>query len=498
MSEPKLTINELIAALQTKADISDEKAKDFINRYFSIIAEELKNNGSINVYKFGTFKKSFRKQRTGRNPRTGEEIEVPAKYNVTFSPNPTIAEKINKPYAKLKAVVIKENEAKKKVVAEKKIEPIAKEEESVAKESVVEETADNDVSMQELALLTGQKVMDTENPVLDLDDVFGAEVEAEIKEIQEQAIDISQELSAENDGFENVTQENATQENTMQENATQENGQTESETQNVASPAKSDDSSQVVRVIVSAEQPQTPMQAADSTVTTIRQPGVREQVIERQVIKEQIIEQRVTKQYDAEEHNKMANTNTDEQVDVSAIARCWFVAGIAVVCTIIIIGLLIYVLIGSHRDKVAERNAAITRIEKQIADVAEMRALKPNKYAEMASSEYSDMRLWPYIYGANRLRYSDPDYEIKIRETLMPPRPDRTLDRTTIEQSAIDAYRMYLNEYSDRPNSARGKEKRLRAVRVLADTEQILPGFISRYELSFDLEDIQLARRYLN
>lgn len=483
MSEPKLTINELIAALQTKADISDEKAKDFINRYFSIIAEELKNNGSINVYKFGTFKKSFRKQRTGRNPRTGEEIEVPAKYNVTFSPNPTIAEKINKPYAKLKAVVIKENEAKKKVVAEKKIEPIAK-----AEESVVEEIEDNDVSMQELALLTGQKVMDTENPVLDLDDVFGAEVEAEIKEIQEQAIDISQELSAENDGFENVTQENATQEN----------GQTESETQNVASPAKSDDSSQVVRVIVSAEQPQTPMQAADSTVTTIRQPGVREQVIERQVIKEQIIEQRVTKQYDAEEHNKMANTNTDEQVDVSAIARCWFVAGIAVVCTIIIIGLLIYVLIGSHRDKVAERNAAITRIEKQIADVAEMRALKPNKYAEMASSEYSDMRLWPYIYGANRLRYSDPDYEIKIRETLMPPRPDRTLDRTTIEQSAIDAYRMYINEYSDRPNSARGKEKRLRAVRVLADTEQILPGFISRYELSFDLEDIQLARRYLN
>lgn len=428
MSEPRLTMVDLIKAIQKKSDVSNEKAKDFINSYFSIIAEELKEKNTSSIYKFGTFKKQWKKQRTGRNPRTGESIEVPGRYNISFSPVPAIAEKINKPYAKLKSVIIKKTETQKKE-AEDKLE-------------------DSSITAQEFEMLTSTQVHDQQLDTEDFDDIFGLQVEAEIKEIAAQEVEKAQTSEKEilPDVYETT---NETEQKVEQE--------------------------------------------------TLRQPQVREQIIERQVIKEQIIEQRVTKKIDMEEQSKMQNTDSgiDYRAEERIIARCWFVAGIAVVCTIIIVAILVYVVIGDRRTKIAEQNVAIAKLEQQIADAREIHNIKANAYAEIAAMEYGEPRLWPYIYSANRLRHSEPDYDIKLREAVIPPMPDRTLDRTSIEQSAIDAYRMYKNEYSDRPSSARGKDKRLRAVKVIADTEQLLRGFISRYELSLDIDDIQLARRYL-
>lgn len=496
MSEPKLTINELIIALQKKADISDEKAKDFINRYFSIIATELKTNDSVTVSKFGTFKKKWKKQRTGRNPKTGENIEVAARYQISFTPVSAIAEKINKPYAKLKAVVLKEPVEKKiveqKTVAKKNFDEAVFAEEDFGKAAFADETSADETSADEN--ITPITFDDTDDSLVDFDDDFDLCIADEIAKNQKTEDDVeaakkaAKAAEAAKKHSEIVFEEAA--ETKRAEAAF------EDKTEIAPSPAaKAEDSSQVVRVIVSTEQPQ-----VTYTTTTTQKPGVHEQVIERQVIKEQIIEQRVARQVNAEEENKMHNTRSD--IDYRAnerlIARCWFVAGIAVVCTIIILVIFASVLIGSRRENIStRRNTETTKLEQQAVDAAEMRTLKPNAYAELAALEYAEPRLWPYIYGANRLRFSAPDYEIKRREATVPPMPDRTLDRTSIEQSAIDAYRMYINEYSDRPNSAHGREKRLRAVRVLADTEQIMTGFISRYELSFDAEDIQLARRYL-
>ena len=70
-----------------KADLIDEVAKvtgtrkeaqAAVDSVLDTIAQALKNNVQVSVVGFGTFKVSKRKERTGRNPKTGEKIFIKA------------------------------------------------------------------------------------------------------------------------------------------------------------------------------------------------------------------------------------------------------------------------------------------------------------------------------------------------------------------------------------------------------------------------------------
>ena len=58
-----------------------------VDSTFEVIAKELKKQGKVTCSKFGTFKVSKRKAREGRNPRTGEPIQIKAGKSVRFKPS---------------------------------------------------------------------------------------------------------------------------------------------------------------------------------------------------------------------------------------------------------------------------------------------------------------------------------------------------------------------------------------------------------------------------
>lgn len=70
--------SELIASIATGADISKADAERALNATISTITSELANGGDIALVGFGTFKVSERAARTGRNPQTGETIQIAA------------------------------------------------------------------------------------------------------------------------------------------------------------------------------------------------------------------------------------------------------------------------------------------------------------------------------------------------------------------------------------------------------------------------------------
>ena len=70
--------SELIASIATGADISKADAERALNATISTITSELANGGDIALVGFGTFKVSDRAARTGRNPQTGETIQIAA------------------------------------------------------------------------------------------------------------------------------------------------------------------------------------------------------------------------------------------------------------------------------------------------------------------------------------------------------------------------------------------------------------------------------------
>lgn len=83
--------SEMADKLAGKADISKAKAAEIIDHIFStkdgegIIAVELDAGRKVNITGFGSYSTKSRAARTGRNPATGETIQIPAKKYAHFS-----------------------------------------------------------------------------------------------------------------------------------------------------------------------------------------------------------------------------------------------------------------------------------------------------------------------------------------------------------------------------------------------------------------------------
>jgi nucleoid DNA-binding protein len=66
-------INQVAAVVGTQ-----KQAKEAVDCVFKSIADALADNDGVQISGFGSFKVSERKARTGRNPQTGEAIQIPA------------------------------------------------------------------------------------------------------------------------------------------------------------------------------------------------------------------------------------------------------------------------------------------------------------------------------------------------------------------------------------------------------------------------------------
>ncbi|MCI6245739.1 MAG: HU family DNA-binding protein [Eubacterium sp.] len=70
--------SELIAAVAAKADLSKKDAEAAVKAVIDSVSEALADGDKVALVGFGTFEVKTRAARTGKNPRTGEAIEIPA------------------------------------------------------------------------------------------------------------------------------------------------------------------------------------------------------------------------------------------------------------------------------------------------------------------------------------------------------------------------------------------------------------------------------------
>lgn len=95
-----MTKDEFADKLASKTDLPKSKAKDVIDAIFStdarqgIIAVELDAGRDFTITGFGTFATRRRKARKGRNPQTGEEIQIPAMTVPTFRAGKGLKERV--------------------------------------------------------------------------------------------------------------------------------------------------------------------------------------------------------------------------------------------------------------------------------------------------------------------------------------------------------------------------------------------------------------------
>ncbi|ADU30124.1 HU family DNA-binding protein [Evansella cellulosilytica] len=85
---------ELINAVAEKSDLSKKDATSAVDAVFDVITGSLQNGEKVQLIGFGNFEVRERAARKGRNPQTGEEIEIPASNVPAFKPGKALKDAV--------------------------------------------------------------------------------------------------------------------------------------------------------------------------------------------------------------------------------------------------------------------------------------------------------------------------------------------------------------------------------------------------------------------
>jgi DNA-binding protein HU-beta len=90
-----MTKADLIDSIASKLDMPKGQAERAVNTVFDDIVGALRGGDKVNISGFGTFAVSARKARTGRNPKTGESIQIAASKSAKFKAGKSLKDQLN-------------------------------------------------------------------------------------------------------------------------------------------------------------------------------------------------------------------------------------------------------------------------------------------------------------------------------------------------------------------------------------------------------------------
>ncbi|QDH12964.1 HU family DNA-binding protein [Formicincola oecophyllae] len=94
--EKPLNKQELIAAVAAETDLPKSKMTVVVEELLKTIEQALAKGQEVRLVGFGSFVTAHRKAAKGRNPRTGEEIDIPASTSVRFKPGKVLKDAVSK------------------------------------------------------------------------------------------------------------------------------------------------------------------------------------------------------------------------------------------------------------------------------------------------------------------------------------------------------------------------------------------------------------------
>ena len=95
VKEVLMNKQDLVSKVADSADISKQKAASAVDAVIDAIKGSLKTGEDVRLVGFGTFSVSNRAATTGRNPRTGEPIQIPASKQPKFKAGKELKEAVN-------------------------------------------------------------------------------------------------------------------------------------------------------------------------------------------------------------------------------------------------------------------------------------------------------------------------------------------------------------------------------------------------------------------
>ena len=87
--------SDLVNEVSVITGLTKTKSSETIDAIVSVIEKSLSKGEKVNLVGFGSWETSKRSERVARNPKTGEEVKVPAKTVARFKPGSNLIKQIN-------------------------------------------------------------------------------------------------------------------------------------------------------------------------------------------------------------------------------------------------------------------------------------------------------------------------------------------------------------------------------------------------------------------
>jgi len=240
----KITLQDLVNLLCEKQGINPKDAELFVRSMFELIEEALAKDKYVKIKGLGTFKLTEVESRESVHINTGERIEIQGHTKISFTPDTTMKDLINKPFAHFEPVVLNEgveleetpvenatDEAP--IIEEPQPEPIAEipapiekpveepvAEESIAEEPVVEEQPTEETITEEVIAIEEPIV---EEPILE-EPALEESTEEEVPTIepQQEIIETKEEVTENPESIEENPSEEKVMETIVEEKVVEE------------------------------------------------------------------------------------------------------------------------------------------------------------------------------------------------------------------------------------------------------------------------------------
>lgn len=211
----RLTIQEIAKVLVAKNGLEQSEANRFATELFAIIQERLEKNDQVKVKGLGTWKVITVDARESVSVRTGGRVMIEEHSKITFTPDATMKELVNKPFSQFETVVLNDNvefddmkeqpddtefEDVKDELTEAEIVLLEKyeEEPAVQQEEPVIQQQEPVIQQQEPVIQRQEAVVKQEEPVVEVEEPVVTPAAAPLIEVPEESVEAeSKEVSEE-------------------------------------------------------------------------------------------------------------------------------------------------------------------------------------------------------------------------------------------------------------------------------------------------------------
>ena len=215
----KITLQDLVELLSEKNDMTKKNADAFLRCMFDLIEEALTNEKYVKIKGLGTFKLTEVDSRESMNVNTGERIEIQGHTKISFTPDTTMKELINKPFSHFETVILNDgveledtpfeveskveemaDEMVEKIIEEPQVEvePVVEDKVEVAEEPVVSPVVDEPIPVEEVSESVEEEPKEIEAAVVEEPEVpEPVVIEEKPVEVEEKVEPIEKEISEE-------------------------------------------------------------------------------------------------------------------------------------------------------------------------------------------------------------------------------------------------------------------------------------------------------------